>query len=112
MNYFSSRRKLHHPVALGCAYTSRQTGDRINLRRGPQLTLVHKIDRVEIFQAKSSGGHPEMWTAHPDRPGIYVRVGEWPRCDAPLDVEEARKRAVTAHLIAETLFDLDHWGVS
>lgn len=112
MNYLSSRRRLHHPVALGCACTPRKIGDRIHLRRGPQLTLVFKIDRVEIFRTKPNGGDPEMWTAHPDRPGIYVLVGEWPVREGSFDAEEAKKRAMTAHLIAETLFDLDRWMVA
>ncbi len=76
------------------------------------MTLVHIIDGVEIFYAKADRGRPEMWTAHPDRPGIYVLVGQLPLTNGSFNAEEAKKRARTAHLIAETLFDLDHWEVA
>jgi hypothetical protein len=105
------QRNLHYPVALGCSCVPKKVGDRVWLRRGPQLILLRIEEGVEIYYARSGRGRPDMWTAHRERPGVYVRVGEWPDSGLSFDVEEAKKRARTAYLIAETLFDLDRWMV-
>lgn len=106
------QRNLHYPVALGCSCVPKKVGDRVWLRRGPQFIFFHIEEGVEIYYAQSGRGRPDMWTAQPDGPGVYVRIGEWPDSRSPFDAAEAKKRARTSHLIAETLFDLDRWMVA
>jgi hypothetical protein len=84
-------------------------GDRIRLSTGLELTLVYCEDMIPIFRA---GEHAvaEMWTEHLDRPGLYLRVGDWPRgAGEVFDTDEVIKRALTAQNIAENFFRLDDW---
>lgn len=100
-----------HPIATGPAKTPKQLGDRVRLSNGLELTLVYVEGRAVLFRAAPAGEQPEMWSALADRPGVFVRVGEWPHGPKEaFDVDEAVKRAHTAQLIAETLFDLNQWA--
>ncbi len=99
-------RTLPQPVAIGPARLPKELGDRVRLDNGLELTLVSASTKAPLFRASS-----ELWTTAADRPGVFIKVGEWPRGpQAVFDAEEATKRAITAQLIAECLLDLDGWA--
>ena len=100
-----------HPIAIGPVHLTKKLGARIRLGNGLDLTLAHCEGATALFWANPAGLLPQLWTSHEDRPGLYIRVGECPRGpNAVFDVKEAIKRARIAQLIAEALFDLDHWS--
>lgn len=101
----------YHPIATGPARLPKELGDRITLDNGLELILIYIEDMTPIFRAQAAGSTwHQMWTSHMDRPGLYIRVGDWPRGPkACFDTDDAIDRALDAQLIAETMFDLDKW---
>lgn len=97
-----------HVLSTGPAHPSLQLGDRVRLNNGLELTLVYCEDMVPIYRTRAPQPVPEMWTEHMDRPGLYIRVGDWPRLPGEVfDTDEAIARALTAQNIAENFFALD-----
>lgn len=97
-------RPLPHPIATGPARLPKDPGDRLRLGDGLELVLIVANVQAPIFRATPAGFRPEVWTTAADRPGVFLKVGEFPPV---LDAEELIKRATTAQVIAECLLDLD-----
>lgn len=100
------------PLALGPSRPRMELGDRLTLDNGLVLTLICCEDMTPVFRANPAGyiWH-QVWTNHMNRPGLYIRVGDWPRGPkAVFDADELLERARTAQILAETFFDLDEWA--
>lgn len=99
-------------LSRGTKPPAMEIGDSITLENGLVLILVYIEDMIPIFRANAAGGTwHQMWTNHMDRPGLYIRVGDWPRGPkAYFDTYDAIDRANDAQNIAEVMFDLDQWA--
>lgn len=95
-------------LATGPANPSPQLGDRILLGIGLELTLIYCEDMISIYRTSAPSGVEEMWTEYLERPGLYIRVCEWPqRSGEVFDRDEAIDLALIEQITARNFFDLE-----